>query len=348
MKKSRLFTIQSFSTAILAIFLAGCESTKIEPELHSPSAIISVIGNSYIPWVQEEKDVSLKDTERKKNDGALNALINKLSGSENPEILTAKDRLDYADESFRQIVSEISGLEFIEKDSVVKNENYKLLSESIYNSLSVITKGSGYKDFTIIGAKKAKYLMESLGAKSAFILNFKFYKEKNSEGRENQFLVGVVTMKVKFLDEKGHEIINKTYEERTPSRIKRYNSNYDKEAFVELFKEAIDNAIRKFAVEFMGSGIQAKESESYSDEKELSNQAVKLKLPAKKQADESLSVKNEQKNEEASPIDEVVDAKVEAAVTLVKKYKVSPEDAAKDMGAPLEKVLEALKKTEGE
>ena len=43
-----------------------------------------------------------------------------------------------------------------------------------------------------------------------------------------------------------------------------------------------------------------------------------------------------------------MDAKVEAAVTLVKKYKVSPEDAAKDMGAPLEKVLEALKKTEGE
>ena len=34
---------------------------------------------------------------------------------------------------------------------------------------------------------------------------------------------------------------------------------------------------------------------------------------------------------------------IEAAVVLVKKYKASPETAASDVGAPLEKVLEALK-----
>ena len=34
---------------------------------------------------------------------------------------------------------------------------------------------------------------------------------------------------------------------------------------------------------------------------------------------------------------------VEAALTLVRKYNVSPESAASDMGAPLDKVLEALK-----
>ena len=33
---------------------------------------------------------------------------------------------------------------------------------------------------------------------------------------------------------------------------------------------------------------------------------------------------------------------VEAAVTLVKKYKANPEEAAADVGAPLEKVFEAL------
>ena len=31
------------------------------------------------------------------------------------------------------------------------------------------------------------------------------------------------------------------------------------------------------------------------------------------------------------------------AITLIKKYKVTPEDAAKDMNAPLELVLERLK-----
>ena len=33
---------------------------------------------------------------------------------------------------------------------------------------------------------------------------------------------------------------------------------------------------------------------------------------------------------------------IEAAITLVQKYKVSPETASKDMNAPLDKVLETL------
>ena len=33
---------------------------------------------------------------------------------------------------------------------------------------------------------------------------------------------------------------------------------------------------------------------------------------------------------------------VEAAITLIKKYNASPEDAAVDMGVSLDKVLEAL------
>ena len=35
---------------------------------------------------------------------------------------------------------------------------------------------------------------------------------------------------------------------------------------------------------------------------------------------------------------------VEGALMLIKKYKATPETAAKDMNAPLELVLEALKK----
>ena len=37
-----------------------------------------------------------------------------------------------------------------------------------------------------------------------------------------------------------------------------------------------------------------------------------------------------------------LNAKIEAAVMLVKKYNASPETAAKDIGAPLDKVQEAL------
>ena len=36
---------------------------------------------------------------------------------------------------------------------------------------------------------------------------------------------------------------------------------------------------------------------------------------------------------------------IEAAVLIVNKYKATPESAASDVGAPLDKVLEALEKT---
>jgi predicted transposase/invertase (TIGR01784 family) len=39
------------------------------------------------------------------------------------------------------------------------------------------------------------------------------------------------------------------------------------------------------------------------------------------------------------------EAKIEAAITLVRKYNVAPESAAKDMNAPLDKVLESLANT---
>ena len=38
----------------------------------------------------------------------------------------------------------------------------------------------------------------------------------------------------------------------------------------------------------------------------------------------------------------VLQKAIEAAITAIKKYKASPEDAAKDMNAPLELVREAL------
>ena len=41
-----------------------------------------------------------------------------------------------------------------------------------------------------------------------------------------------------------------------------------------------------------------------------------------------------------------IEKAVEAAVKVVKKYKATPEDAAKDMNAPLDQVLAALEKNQ--
>lgn len=337
--KKFLFAV--LSSGMIALVLASCASSNVTLSQKSPMAVISVIGNSYIPWVSEEDNSS--DDDNDASEGMINGFINTMLGSQNPEVQTAVDRVDYAEESFRSIVGEISGIHFLEKTDVVNNEVYKMLSESFYNSLSPTVKATNYKDFTIIGAKKARFLMDSIGAKSLAIIDFSFKKERIDETKTQNFVGGIVIFKVKILDEEGREIINKVYTEKTTSKIKRYgSSDYDKDALIALFPEAIDNAIRKFSIEYMGTPVQA----SGEEEKELSQQAVKLALPARRK-DSAETAKTEttttSESADSNTQSEVIDARVEAAVKLVKKYNVSPEEAASDMGAPLEKVLEALK-----
>ena len=358
MKKS--VSVASLIAAAVFLF-ASCASSQITLSEKSPMAVISVIGNSYIPWVDEEAEASGDDNDS--SESMINGLINTMLGSQNPEVQTAVDRVDYAEESFRSIVSELTETQFLEKSDVVNNEVYKMLSESFYNTLAPTVKATNYKDFTIIGAKKAPFLMDSVGAKSLAIIDFTFKKERIDETKSQKFIGGVVIFKVKILDEEGREIINRVYTEKTTSKIKRYSStDYDKNALIDLFPEAIDNAIRKFALEFIGTPVQTSRQED-----ELSKQAVKLALPTRTKKDTTETAEAETTQSETTSTvaasesgksgasesvesassdtkDEVLDARVEAAVKLVKKYNVSPEEAASDMGAPLEKVLEALKK----
>ncbi len=326
MKKLSHYVLAAF---FVTMIFSSCGSTKIALQENAPIALISIVGNSYIPWVVEENSSS--DEEEGDSEGIINGLINKVAGSNNPEVLTAVDRLDYAEESFRSIVTELTGAEVLDKEDVLNCETYKILPASFYNTLSSTVRATKFKDFSTLGAKKARYLMDSLGAKSLVILEFTFKKEKIDSGKYNQNCGGVVTMKVKVLNERGSEAINKTYVAKTLTTVRRYGSEYDKDAFVQLFYDAIDSVIRQFVVEYMGDGVSA--VENIAEEKSV--QGTKIALPARRAS------KSESTNE--SEASNVVDAKVEAAVTLVKKYKVSPEEAAKDMDAPLEKVLEALK-----
>lgn len=323
------------SLSIITFLSFSCASSKITLSDGSPMAIITVVGNSYIPWTDDEGAEEGNDA----SEGLLNSLAHTLLGSKDPEVLTAVDRVDYAEESFRNIVSEVSGTEVLEKADVINVEEYKVLSESFFNSLSATVKATNYKDFSIIGAKKARFLMDSVGAKSLAALSFSFKKERADENNYQKFCRGLVIMKVKIINEEGREIINKVYTEQTNSKVRMYSgSDYDKDALVNLFPDAIDSVITRFALEFMGTP-----SASKREKNEFSQQAVKLALPprsadtAKKSApaDSGAAAGKEEKGS--------VDPRIEAAVKLVQKYNVSPEEAAGDMNIPLEKLLEALK-----
>ncbi len=275
MKKSILWLA---GAAFSAFIFASCGSTKIAMQEHSPVAVFSIVGNSQVPWTADDPH----NPDEAESDGVLSSMVNKLIDGQNPEIVTAVDRLDYADDSIRQILPEMTGCEILSKEAVVSSKAYADLSPSYFNLLSSTKTATDYKDFTTIGAKNARLTMESIGAKSLIILNFTFQKKLLKGNKWNGDMCGLVTLKAKLLNSRGKEIINKTYEIQTSERTKIASHKYDKNAFVATLKEAIDSAIRQFALEFVG--VNEGEAIEASTDETIQAQAIALPVPTKEPA----------------------------------------------------------------
>lgn len=259
---------------VAALLSAGCSSTKnISLEGKSPMAVVSIIGTNLVSWQEQTQN---DNDETLSTDGAFNALLNKAIDGKNPEIATAVDRLDYADESFRRIMAETANLQILEKSKVVDTDIYEYTRGSFYNSLSDSARATGYKDMTVIGAKKARMLESELGAKSLATMDFNFKKTIIKGNRQNGKLAALVTMKIKILDERGREFINKEYTGVSSKTTPIISGYYKKEELISLINETIDDLITQFAVEFSGNlnGNSATESDFEADGKNAENAGI--------------------------------------------------------------------------
>lgn len=288
-------------------FFAGCASNKVDLSAHSPVAVVSVIGNSSIPWVKEEKGNGVKSG----SDGLLTNMVNKMIDGDNPEMTTAVDRLDYAAESFSKILPELAGCEVLPSEQVVNNEFYQDMRGSFYNSLISTKSATNYKDFTTLKGKNAAQLASELNAKSLAILNFTFEKKLTKGNKWNGECQVVVTMKAKILDEKGKELVNKTYSSQSAKVIRIRNHKYEKQEVSDNSYDEIDNVIRKFAAEFLSGEAEAtsETDETESANSEINAASTSLPKPEKKSASsdsESAAAVNENATANATSEPETV------------------------------------------
>ena len=226
------FNTLSLALVSIAFVLTSCASTKISLQESSPIAVISIIGNTQVPWIDESEDST--------------------SPGEEPEtegLLTAVDRLDYAFDSASMNILEMTGCAVLPKEEVLSSEAYTYMAQSYFNMLSATKTATGFKDLTIIGAKNARYLMDSLGAKSLLILSFTFQKDVVKGTKTSGAIGGVVTMKAKLLNNRGREIVNKIFVAKTSEPIKIMHGQYNKDSMVEQLENAIDDVMCQFCME---------------------------------------------------------------------------------------------------
>ena len=239
----------TFLFLVTVFIFSSCQSVKtISFNDISPLAIISVTGTNLVAWQDTEEN---DNDDELNTDGAFNSLVNRVIDSKNPEILTAVDRLDYAEESFRLIANELVSAKVLSKEKVINSDIYKYSYRSLFNSLSDSTCATGYKDMTVIGAKKARLLIQGLEAKSLVAMDFNFKKILASGNKRNGQVAAAITMKMKILDEKGRAAVNKDYYRQSSQTVLIQGGYYDKDALIEIINTTIDELITAFVVEYM-------------------------------------------------------------------------------------------------
>lgn len=344
MKKSYL------AAAILLgalLCVTGCASTDaFSSEKDSPAAIISVTGTNLVVW--QEKNLNDND-ENDGTDGVLSSLVNKIIDKNNPEIATAVDRLDYADESFRHILPEIAGIQVISKDKVVDSEIYKYSRGSFYNSLSDSTQGTDYKDMTLIGAKKARMFLNEFGAKSLVAMDFTFRKVLAGGTKQNGQAAALVLMKIKVLNSRGKEIVNKVYTRQSEQTTAIKSGYYDKNELLSLINSAVDDAITAFALEYSDGSFQTEKPNGSAAENLQNNAGTEASAKASTtdgtEQETAVSVpatklgKPKTVSKELSP-EEAAERKAEETAENLLKMGLEPEKIAEATGLSVEKIKE--------
>lgn len=239
-----------FLIFIVLLLSVSCSSTKkiISTSDYSPIALISVTGNQTLPWYKEVDEKNFSETD---GTGVLSTLVNKLIDANNPEYLSYQDRLDYSEESFHHILSDLGAGSVVDKNVLLESTVYSKISEGLLKDFNSDLASTGLKKLDGIGGKNARLLMEEVGAKSIIIADFKFTKKLLKGHKRTGMLAAHGEMSIKFYDSRGKQLTTEDYMSTSLIQLPIEKGEYDKNALVDSFPEVIDNLIGQFAMAHM-------------------------------------------------------------------------------------------------
>lgn len=231
---------------ILSLAFIGCASSKIEASSLSPVALLTVTGNTSLPWhtITDGKETSA-------NQGLLQKNLDAKFFSDDPELAERYNRLDYAEEAFSRIFGEILDIKVLEKEAVIGSKHYRAMGEGLFHSLNTTITAGDYKDLRSPDKYYMRKLCSDLGAESCLVLSFEFFKKVVTGSTISGEITPYVNLKVKLYNKEGKQIFYKTYSSMGSQLLPTRGRLYDKEALVALYPEVIDSLLTKFAMEFI-------------------------------------------------------------------------------------------------
>ncbi len=242
MNKRAVFLLLA-AGAVFCLF--GCASNNFSFTDTAQVAISGVEGSPSV-FLVDENYITDEDS-----GGIISNTVNKLLYSDNPEIYSAQDRVDFAEQYLRQALETIANVKTVEKETVVNNQTYKQnVNPFSYANTNAVA--SGYKkDSLTFGRKVARKIMRETGSSSIVSLYFEFDK-KFTQKPTGKYVSAVIKMRANIMDQTGKLVVFNDLIEESAESIKCYSgANYDKEEFVQLYPQIIENAINRFVLEYV-------------------------------------------------------------------------------------------------
>ena len=235
---------------ILALIFTDCASNSFALNSYGSAAVVGVKGNKNL---SEQTDTIFvrSDEEDIDDTSILSLLTDKFLHSENSELLTAQDRVDYAEEYFHTAIEEIAGIKVAEKNDVIESEAYKNSSKNIFEIFDTWISATGFnKNLYSIGAKKARMLMQELGVDMLITADFRFNKLFADESKVRTTVRAQVIMDVIVYDSNGKKIIMDSFEATSFEKLDVKRFKYDTDALIDSYPATIESVINKFIMKY--------------------------------------------------------------------------------------------------
>ena len=269
MKNKIILCIAIFA---LTTFFSGCASNK-KPILnnYSPMAVVSVYGNSGVPWYEDPKHSGQEKVDNT-HGGMLTGAINRTLNKGDVEVETVNERIDSAmDAIFYQL--SLRGIQTIPQDVVSNSDEFKKSGNSFLLKVDDRVSASSSKVISSRSSKKRKALAEQTGAKSLLFTEFTFYKEKVATSLTKKAVAARVELAVSAYDNEGRAILSKKYAVRSDQTVEYENGRYSRTELCELFPSTVDKILEVFLNDF-----DFTQTENNLNSEDYSN-ATRIRIP---------------------------------------------------------------------
>ncbi|WP_191013385.1 hypothetical protein [Treponema zioleckii] len=240
-----------FKLVFISFCFFSCASSNFSFTESDSVAVVGVSGNKNL---SEQVDTLYvrSDEEDLDDTSVLSTVVDKFLHGENPELLTAQERVDYGEEYLRSALANIAGVRVTPKEDVLNSEQYKNAALNPLGMFTTWIPATGFdKNLYSIGAKKARLMMSELGVSRLVTAEFRFNKIFADESKVKTNVRAQVIMDVLVYDEKGKIVVMKSFDAVSDEKLEVKNFKYDTEALVALYPSVIEIAVNKFVVSYM-------------------------------------------------------------------------------------------------